>query len=498
MSSHDVIVIGSGFAGIGMGIRLQQEGIDDFVILERGDTVGGTWRDNTYPGAACDVVSHVYSLSFEPKSDWAGTYGDQEEIQEYLETCTAKHGLHRHLRFDHEVTWVTFDEGEGRWTVATRDGDEFDAPAMVVAVGALKDPAWARIEGIDEFAGPQMHSARWDHDVDLTDARVGVIGTGASAIQFVPQVAPVAARTTVFQRTAPWVVPKGEREFRAIEKLAFRFVPGLRRATRAREYLAMEATYKLFFETDTRLTGLGQRVLREFIRRSVTDPAKRRAVTPDITLGCKRVLKSNDWYPTIDRDDVDLETTSIARVTRSGVELTDGRTIELDVLIHGTGFAIEQPLGSMQVTGRDGADLATQWGTRPTAYLGITIPNFPNAFMLAGPNTGLGHNSMIFMLEQQIEYTLEAIGLLRSRPAGTTIEVTRSAHDEFVAEVDRRHTTAVWASGCHSWYLNEDGENFTLWPGSTIEYRRRVRHFDVAAYDVRPAHTTDRRHLTAV
>lgn len=492
VEAHDVIIVGSGFGGLGMAIRLQQEGIDDLVLLERGDSVGGTWRDNTYPGAACDVVSHVYSFSFEPRADWTSTYSGQQEIRDYLESCAAKHRLHRKLRTHHEVAAAEFDEHTGTWTVTCTNGARFTAPVLVMGVGALKDPAWARIPGVEDFAGPQMHSSRWNHDVDLAGKRVGVIGTGASAVQFVPEIAPAAGHTTVFQRTAPWVIPKGERDFLGIEKLAFRLVPGLRRAYRTREYLAMEATYKLFFENDKRLTGIGQRVLREFIRRSVKDKAKREAVTPDITLGCKRVLKSSDWYPTIDRDDVTIETASIRRIVPTGVELEDGTLVEFDVLVHGTGFAIEQPLGEMTVTGRDGVDLAAFWGTRPTAHLGVTIPNFPNAFMLAGPNTALGHNSMVFMLEQQIEYVLQAIQLLRTAPVPMTLEVSRSAHDAFVEEVDRRHETAVWATGCHSWYLNEDGENYTLWPGSTIEYARRLRRFDVAAHTIERVPTADR------
>ncbi|MFT5223940.1 MAG: cation diffusion facilitator CzcD-associated flavoprotein CzcO [Glaciecola sp.] len=482
--AHDVIIVGSGFGGLGMAIRLQQEGVDDFVVLERGDSIGGTWRDNTYPGAACDVVSHVYSFSFEPKSDWSSTYAKQQEIRDYIEACASKHRLHRKVRTNHDVTEARFDETTGIWTIQTDNGRTFTTPVLVMAVGGLKDPAWAKLPGIEDFAGPQMHSSRWDHDLSLAGKRIGVIGTGASAIQFVPEVAPVAEHTTVFQRTAPWIIPKGERNFLGIEKLAFRFVPGFRQGVRAREYLTMEATFKLFFQSETPMTAIGQRVLRQFIRASVKDRSKRAAVTPDITLGCKRVLKSSDWYPTIDRDDVALETTSIERITPTGARLADGRTVDFDVLIHGTGFTVEQPVGDAQIIGRDGVHLAERWGNRPTAYLGATVPGFPNMFMIQGPNTGLGHNSMIFMLEQGIEYALQAIALLRSASSPMTIEVNEVAHDAFVDEVDARHTGAVWASGCSSWYLNAEGKNFTLWPGSTIEFRRRLRRFEVASYEV--------------
>ncbi len=480
---HDVVVVGTGFAGIGTAIQLRERGIDDVVLLERGDAVGGTWRDNHYPGAACDVPSHLYSLSFEPKPDWSSSYARQDEIREYLEGCVAKHDLRRLIRFGVEVTRADWDEATATWTLSTDDGRSWRARTMVMGIGFLRDPALARVPGLDDFAGPQMHSASWDHDVDLTGKRVGVIGTGASAIQFVPEIAPVAGHTTVFQRTAPWVIPKLDREYSTLEKLLFRFVPGLRAAKRASIYANMESTYFLFFQRKRPLTDVAEQVVTRVIRRQMADEEKIAKVIPDITLGCKRVLKSNDWYPTLDRADVTVETTGIDRVVADGVVLADGTKVELDVLVHGTGFAVENPLGVLDVTGRDGRDLRRTWGDRPTAYLGIEVPGFPNAFILHGPNTGLGHNSMVFMLESGMTFALQAIERI-VRGGARTIEVREEAHDAYVAEVDERNEGTIWASGCQSWYLNEAGENYSLWPGSTIEYRRRTATFDEAAHHV--------------
>ncbi len=487
---HDVLVVGTGFAGIGTAIQLRQRGIDDFVILERGQTVGGTWRDNHYPGAACDVPSHLYSLSFEPKADWSHGYSRQDEIREYLETCVTKHDLRRDIRFGVEVVDATWDQDRAVWTLTSEAGQTWTGRTLVMGIGFLRDAAMAKLPGIEDFAGPQMHSATWDHDVDLKGKRVGVIGTGASAIQFVPEVAAEASRTTVFQRTAPWVIPKTDRRYSTLERLAFRAVPGLRAAKRASIWVNMEASYFLFFQKQRALTKLGERLITKVIRMQMKDEDKIAKVLPDITLGCKRVLKSNDWYPTLDRADVDLETTGIDHVTSDGVVLADGSKVELDVLVHGTGFAVQDPLGALEVHGRDGRSMREVWGTRPTAYLGIEVPGFPNAFILHGPNTGLGHNSMVFMLESGMTYALQAIERL-VRGDVRTVEIREDVHDEFVREVDDRNAGTIWSAGCQSWYLNAEGENFSLWPGSTIEYRRRTERFDPAAHLIerRPALT---------
>lgn len=483
MTRTSVAIIGSGFAGLGMAIRLQEEGFDDFVILERGSDVGGTWRDNTYPGAACDIPSHLYSLSFAPKRDWTRAYSSQPEIWDYLRGLVDRFGLRDRIRFGTDVVRGEWDESDNVWHLTTADGARLTANVVVSGIGFLRDPAIPPFPGSEEFAGPQFHTCQWDHEVALTGRRVAVVGTGASAIQVAPAIADEVAHLTVFQRTAPWVVPSRDRAYSRWERALYRRVPGLAKANRALTYLQKEIRYPLVF-ADRRLpVAIAERYVRQWLDQQVPDPELRAAVTPDFRLGCKRVVISSDWYPTLQRDDVTLETTSIDRFTPSGVVLADGRTIDLDVVVYGTGFRANRPLGPMAVTGRHGRDLAEYWGPRPTAHLGVSVPGFPNMFLLLGPNTGLGHNSVVIMVEAEIEYVLQALRILRDEP-GLALEVTEPAHDAFVAEVDRRHRGQAWSSGCRSWYLDDDGDNFAVWPGSTLEYRRRLRRFDRENYDL--------------
>lgn len=477
-----VAIIGSGFAGLGMAIRLRDAGIDDFVILERDSDVGGTWRDNTYPGAACDIPSHLYSLSFAPKRDWTRAYPSQPEIWEYLRGLVDRFHLRDRIRFGVHVVHAEWDEGAHVWHLATADGAAFTADVVVSGIGSLRDPAIPAFPGRDEFAGAHFHTCRWDHGVDLTDKRVGVIGTGASAIQVVPEIAEQVAHLTVFQRTAPWVVPSRDRPYAPWERTLYRRVPGLARLNRTLTYLQKELRYPLVFARRELPVRIAERYLRAWLAEHVPDQQLREAVTPDFRLGCKRVAISNDWYPTLQRDDVTLETTSIDRFVSDGVVLADGRRIDLDVVVYGTGFRASRPLGSMEVIGRAGRQLSEYWGPRPTAHLGVSVPGFPNMFALLGPNTGLGHNSVVIMAEAQIDYVLGALAALRDDPDLDALDVRQEVHDAFVAEVDRRHQGQTWASGCHSWYLNEDGDNFAVWPGSTLEYRRRLRRFDRENY----------------
>lgn len=484
-----VAIIGSGFAGLGMAIRLQDEGFDDFVILERGDDVGGTWRDNSYPGAACDIPSHLYSLSFAPERDWSHTYAAQPEIWQYLRGLVDRFDLRDRIRFGADVVRCEWDERDHVWHLTTADGATLTAHVVVSGIGSLRDPAIPSIPGTDTFDGPMFHTCQWDHTVDLAGRRVAVIGTGASAIQVVPAIADEVEHLTVFQRTAPWVVPSRNRAYKPWERALYRRVPGLARANRALTYLQKEVRYPLVF-ADRRLpVAVAERYVRRWLAQQVRDPELRAAVTPDFRLGCKRVVISSDWYPTLQRDDVTLEPTAIDHFVPGGVVLADGRRVDLDVVVYGTGFRVNRPLGTMAVTGRDGRDLAEFWGSRPTAHLGVSVPGFPNMFTLLGPNTGLGHNSVVIMVQAQIEYVLQALRMLRGEPDLAALEVTQQAHDAFVAEIDRRHQGQTWASGCHSWYLNEQGDNFAVWPGSTVEYRRRLRRFDRANYhEVRAGH----------
>jgi cation diffusion facilitator CzcD-associated flavoprotein CzcO len=477
-----VAIVGTGFSGLGMAITLQGAGIRDFVLLERGEAVGGTWRDNTYPGAACDVPSHLYSFSFELNPEWDHVFARQPEIRAYLEHCADRYALRDRIRLRTEVTSVRFCDTTARWHLHTRDGQEVVARYVVYAVGALKDPRWPAIPGRESFAGPSLHSARWDHDVDLADKRVGVVGTGASAIQVVPELAKLARHVTVFQRTPAWVRPRPDRPYSEGAKRVFRRFPAAMRAHRFMIYALLEARFPVMFGRDTPVTRLVEWQARRAIRRQIPDPARAAALTPDYRMGCKRVLVSSDWYPTLALPHVEVEATGIAEIEPRGVRLADGRTCELDALVYCTGFTVDRPVGDLRVYGRDGVALDERWGGHPRAYLGITVPGLPNSFLLLGPNTGLGHNSIILMIEAQVKYALQAIQYVEQRPDLATLEVDPAALERFVDEMNRKHAGYVWQSGCKSWYLDADGQNFTLWPGSTIEYIARTRRFDPGVY----------------
>ena len=479
-----VAILGAGFSGIGMAIKLQEAGIRDFVLLERAEAVGGTWRDNTYPGAACDIPSHLYSFSFELNPEWNHVYSRGPEIWAYLERVVDKHALRDRIRHGAEVVRAVFDEERVRWHLHTADGREVVARFVVAGVGSLKDPRYPELPGIADFEGPALHSSRWDHSVSLDGKRVGVIGTGASAIQVVPELAKTVERLTVFQRTPPWVVPRHDRAYTEREKGRLRRVPALMKLKRLGIYLAHEARYPLVFGHDTGVRKIVEWRVKRAIREHVKDPALVEKLTPSYRLGCKRILVSDDWYPALGQPNVDVETESIERITARGVALAGGRELELDALVYCTGFTVEKPLGEMEVRGRGGVEMNAMWGTRPRAYLGITVPRFPNLFMMLGPNTGLGHNSVVVMIEAQIGYALQAIQHVLERPDVEALELHDAALDEFVEEMDARHQGQVWSSGCASWYLATDGGNATIWPGSTLGYLSRTRHFDPALYRV--------------
>lgn len=477
VETAEFVIIGSGFSGMGMAIALRRAGLDDLVILERGPTLGGTWRDNVYPGCGCDVPSHIYSFSFEPNPDWSRAFAGQAEIQAYLQGCADRHGLRPYFRFDCEVVDARFDEGEGRWHVRAADGRRFVARYAIFGVGGLKDPRYPAIPGREDFEGIDLHSARWDPAVDLGGKRVGVIGTGASAVQLAPAIADEVEHLTVFQRTPPWIVPRNDRAHGPITRGLMRRVPGLLRLKRTLLYLAWELRYPVVFDNPGRIGRLYERRLLKHIAAEIDDPELVRKVTPDYRVGCKRVLLSDDWYATLNRPDVDLEDSAIARIVPRGVELSDGRTVELDALAWCTGFTVDRPLGDMQVRGLAGRSLTEAWGARPRAHLGITVAGFPNLFLLLGPNTALGHNSVLVMIEAQIDYIMRAIRHVRGRKRGW-VDVREDAQAAFVEQIDRDSASTVWQSGCESWYLGQDAVNFTLWPGTTVAYRLATRRFD--------------------
>jgi len=479
---YRVIVIGAGFGGLGMALALRRAGVEDFLVLDAGDDLGGTWRDNTYPGAACDVPSNLYSFSFRPWR-WSGPFPPQREILAYLHALSREGGLGPHLRFRSRVAAAGFDERRARWDVALQDGTSLRATAVVSAVGQLGRPALPDIAGRADFAGPSWHSARWDHGVDLAGKRVAVVGTGASAIQFVPEVAKAAAHVDVYQRSAPYVLPR--------PSLPYRYAgPGLfdraavRKADRLRLFLYGELLTSGFV-LSPKLLAVPMQMWRRQLRAQIADPGLRHKCVPDYVMGCKRVLFSNDWYPALARPDVELVTEPIGRIVPGGVVTADGTTRPADVLVYGTGFSTLDFLAPMAVTGLHGQRLDQAWRDGAQAYLGISVCGFPNFFMLYGPNTNLGGNSILYMLEGQIGYV---VGALRALDAGGLdwLDVRPEVQQAFNAWVAARSRTSVWESGCHSWYTTASGRNTNNWPDHTFRYRRRVRRFDLASYRVMP------------
>ena len=478
----EVAIVGTGFSGLCMAIQLRQAGIESYVLLEKAERVGGTWRENTYPGAACDVPSHLYSFSFEQNPGWSRSFSPQKEILDYLEGCADKYGVRPAIRFGFAVESARFDGSTGRWTIRAGDGRVVIARALVLGNGALHVPAYPDIPGRDSFAGKCFHSAQWDHAFDPRGKRVGIIGTGASAIQMVPELAGVAARLSVFQRSAAWVLPKPDHPIAGLTRTLYARVPGLQRLVRASLYWRLE--WRALGFSRPGVLKLAEPLVRRYIAAKVKDPALRAALTPNYRMGCKRILLSNDYYPALQRPGVEVVTTGIERIEATGVRTRDGVLHELDALVLGTGFRVNEYLSSIAITGPDGRELNASWRGTPGAYLGITVAGFPNLFLLMGPNTGLGHNSMIFMIEAQARYALQCIQTLQGRGL-KALEVRPEVQDAFNAELQAKLRGSVWASGCHSWYLGEDGKNSALWPGFTVDYWRRTRTLHLEDYTLR-------------
>jgi cation diffusion facilitator CzcD-associated flavoprotein CzcO len=469
-----IAIIGSGFAGLGMAIQLKKAGFDDFVVLEKDAELGGTWRDNRYPGCACDVPSHMYSFSYELNPGWSRMFAPQEEIWAYLRRCVDKYELAPHIRYGAAVDSLEWDDEARHWRVALDDGTLLTPNAVVSGIGALHVPALPAIPGAERFTGTAFHSAQWDHSCDLTGKRVAVVGTGASAIQFVPKVAERASSLRVFQRTPPWIQPKPDFVFPAWARAMFRYVPGATRAFRDAIYWVLEAR-AVGFTISPRLMAPQEKVARAHIARQVPDSDLRAKVTPDYTIGCKRILLSSDYYPALSQEHVDVVTDDITEITETGLVTADGTAHDVDVIIYGTGFKVTDALAEQRIVGRDGTKIQEAWADGIEAHHGVTIAGFPNLFMLLGPNTGLGHNSVVFMIESQVQHVLSCLRLL-ARENADAIEVRPAAQRRYNRGLRRRLGKAVWnEGGCKSWYLDDKGVNRTLWPGFTFEYWARTR-----------------------
>jgi cation diffusion facilitator CzcD-associated flavoprotein CzcO len=480
------LVVGAGFAGVCTAIKLAEDGETDYLVIEKGADVGGTWRDNTYPGACCDIPSQLYSLSFASNPEWSSSYSPQPEIQAYIQNVARDSGILDRVHFDTPMTAARWDEAAQVWRVRTPSG-ELTATTLTSCTGGLSAPKLPDIEGIDGFAGEIFHSARWDHDADLAGRRIAVIGTGASAIQIVPEMQQVAGHLDVYQRTAPWVIPRNDRRYSRLERLALRHLPALRRLYRTGIYWAHEG-YVPAFTWQPRLVAPAEKAALVNLRKGIKDPDLRARVTPHFRLGCKRVLRSNTYYPALAADNVDLVTDPIVRITPTAVVTADGAEHPVDVIVVATGFHTTDLPIAEHIVGREGRSLAEVWGeSGMAAYKGTTVHGFPNLFLMVGPNTGQGHTSMVFIIESQVAYVRDAIRAMRAHGLAE-IEPRADAQRRWNAGLQKRMRRTVWnTGGCSSWYLDEHGTNTVLWPKSTFTFRRLLAAFDQGAYDVRAA-----------
>jgi len=471
------LIIGAGFSGLGAAIRLQQAGHTDMVVLERAGDVGGTWLANTYPGCRCDVQSNLYSYSFEPKPDWSESFPSQPELWEYLRSVSTKYGLGRYLRFGHEVTAARWDSGCGRWRVSTTAGD-FTARYLIAGVGALVEPSLPDIPGIESFGGMIMHSARWDNSWQAAGRRVAVVGTGASAIQIVPSIQPEVEHLTVLQRTAPFVVPHTNHPVKPHVKALYRILPASQRGSRIAIYWMRELLV-LGFVKYPKILKRAEVAWRRHMESAITDQAMRAQLTPPYSLGCKRVLPSNDYYPAIAKDNVSLVTEKIIEFRPDAVVTADGAQHPVDTVILATGFHVADNPMLGKISGTDGQTLASAFGS---SYLGTVVPGFPNYFQLTGANTGLGHSSMLLMIESQLTYIAD--GIAKTLAGDAPFDVRPEVAAAYNAELQRKLPATVWGSGCSSWYLDSEGRNLTLWPGFTFDFRRRTREFRTSDFTI--------------
>ncbi len=483
---HQVAIVGSGFAGLGMAIALRRAGFDDFVVLERSGSVGGTWRDNHYPGCGCDVPTPLYSYSFAPNPNWSHLYARAEEIRSYMEDCADRFEVRGHIRFGAAVSGGAWDQERQRWVIELDGRAALSAGFLVGGFGGLNRTSYPDIPGLEDFHGALFHSADWDHDVPLEGKRVGVIGTGASAVQLIPEVAKTAHKVTVFQRTPAWVVPKLDRRMTRLERRLFAALPLTQKALRGLIFAITESV-GVAITRYPRLLAAGEAWARWHMRRAIADPELRAKLTPGYRLGCKRILPSNDFYPALARENVELVTEGIERVEGSTLLTRDGQAHDLDVLVCASGFRIEQVFEELSVSGRAGRTLAQAWAGGMEAHRGTTVAGFPNLALLSGPNTGTGSTSQVYMIEAQIHYVLQMLRKLHDHGAAT-IEPRVEAQARYNAWLAQRMKRTVWLTGgCNSWYLSEDGVNRTLYPGLSSEFWRSLRAVREHEYVIEPA-----------
>lgn len=474
-----VAIVGAAFSGLGMAIRLKMSGEEDFVVLERAAEVGGTWRDNAYPGCACDVPSHLYSYSFAPNPEWSRLYSPQPEILAYLRDCVARFDLDSHIRWNTNALEMKWDEPTLRWRITTSAG-LLTADALVLGAGPLAEPMLPAIPGLDCFQGAMFHSARWDHQCAMDGKRVAVVGTGASAIQIVPAVQPVVERLSLYQRTPPWIIPRGDKAIPAWRRQIYRAAPWTLQASRATIYWRREVDAIGLVYAPAVLKRAERLVMRSLAAR-ISDPTLRAKLTPSYRLGCKRILLSDDFYPAVSQPNVEVITDAIREIRPSSIVTHDGTEREVDVIILATGFHVADVPIAGRVCGRDGRPLSEVWRDGAGAYLGAAVSGFPNLFFLIGPNTGLGHTSMIFMIEAQITYALGALDYMR-RNGVAALDVRPETEQAYNRSIQRRMEKTVWTTGCGSWYLDAHGRNTTLWPGFTWEFWLRTRSFEPSAF----------------
>ena len=478
---HETLIIGAGFTGLGTAIKLREAGVDDVVIVERSDRVGGTWRDNTYPGIACDIPSLLYSLSFVKNPTWSRAYPSGAEICAHIEELTDQFGLRPLIRFDTEITGLSFDETAGVWTANTKTRKKFHARTVVLASGPLADHTFPDIRGLDTYRGRKIHSAAWDHDYDFTGKRIGVIGTGASAVQIVPELVETAGFVKVFQRTPGWGLPRPDFATPAWNKALFRKLPASQQAMRNLLYWTHESM-ALAVIWNSPLTRIAERVARLHLRRQVKDRWLRRQLTPDFTIGCKRVLVSNDYYPALQKDNAKLITWPIARISEKGVRTVEGIEHQVDCIVFATGFDVSHSGTPFPVKGRGGRVLGDEWQGGAQAYKSINVSGYPNLFMTFGPNSGPGHNSALVYMESQLDYAVKGIEKILKDDL-KMLDVKEGVQRRHNKAIQKRLARTNWNSGCKSWYLTEDGFNATMYPGFATQYAAQMAEFEERDYE---------------